>query len=76
MRAKFRHWDRWIAGDAHPTFNQAQQFADYTHVPFGMLLLSTPPVEDLPIPDFRVGHAASDEPGQDLLETIYLSQRR
>jgi len=76
MRAKFRHWDRWIAGNAHPTFNQAQQFADYTHVPFGMLLLPTPPVEDLPIPDFRVGHAASDEPSQDLLETIYLSQRR
>jgi glutathione S-transferase len=54
MRAKFRHWDRWIAGDAHPTFNQAHQFAEYTHVPFGVLFLPTPHVEDLPIPDFRV----------------------
>lgn len=76
MRSKFRAWDRWLTGDAHPTFNQAQQLADYTHVPFGFLLLTTPPIEALPIPDFRVGRTATAEPSQDLLDTIYLNQRR
>lgn len=76
MRSRFRAWDRWLTGDAHPTFSQAQQLAEYTHVPFGLLLLPAPPKEDLPIPDFRVGRTTADEPSQDLLDTIYLNQRR
>ena len=76
MRAKFRAWDRWVRGDEHPTFNQAQELAEYTHVPFGVLLLPTPPREDLPIPDFRIGRVASDEPSRDLLDTVFLNQRR
>ncbi len=76
MRSRFRSWDRWLTGEAHPTFNQAQQLADYTHIPFGLLLLTTPPVETLPIPDFRVGRDAAEEPSQELLETLYLNQRR
>lgn len=76
MRSKFRAWDRWLAGDEHPTFRQAQELADFTHVAFGLLLLPTPPREDLPIPDFRVGRGADAHPSRDLLETIYLNQRR
>lgn len=76
MRRRFHEWDRWLAQDAHPTVNQAQELAEYTHVPFGMLLLPEPPVTTLPIPDFRSGPEVSEEPSQSLLETVYLTQQR
>ncbi|ALN14488.1 hypothetical protein [Acidipropionibacterium acidipropionici] len=76
MRRRFRDWDRWLAGEARPTVNQAQDLATFTHVPFGMLMLPEPPVERLPIPDFRSGPEASREPSQELLETVYLAQSR
>ncbi|MCC5878824.1 MAG: ImmA/IrrE family metallo-endopeptidase [Idiomarina sp.] len=43
----------WEAGEKKPTFKQAQRFADRTFIPFGYLFLSTPPHEELPIPDLR-----------------------
>ena len=43
----------WESGDKKPTFAQAQNFAKYTHTPFGYLFLPKPPVEKLPIPDLR-----------------------
>jgi Zn-dependent peptidase ImmA (M78 family) len=76
MRKRFRDWDRWLAGEARPTVNQAQDLATFTHVPFGMLMLPEPPVEKLPIPDFRPGLEAHHEPSQELLETVYLAQNR
>lgn len=67
MRSRFKAWDRWLSGDAHPTFSQAQQLAEYTHVPFGALLMTTPPVEALPIPDFRVGRSLRPQERSNLL---------
>ena len=43
----------WEAGDQRPTFRQAQLLAQALYVPFGHLFLSAPPVQELPIPDFR-----------------------
>ncbi|WP_299310819.1 XRE family transcriptional regulator [uncultured Halomonas sp.] len=43
----------WEAGEARPTFRQAQQFAQHVHAPFGYLFLRQPPEDDLPIPDLR-----------------------
>ena len=76
MRKKFESWDRWLAEESHPTVRQAKDLAAFTHVPFGMLLLETPPAVELPIPDFRVTGAGRQEPSQELLETIYLNQQR
>lgn len=76
MRRRFPAWDRWVAEDVHPTVKQAQDLAAYTHVPFGMLLLETPPTVELPIPDFRVTGAGIAEPSQELLDTIHLNQQR
>ncbi len=76
MRKRFREWDRWLTEDVHPTVNQAQDLAAYTHVPFGLLLLPEPPATSLPIPDFRSGPGAATEPSQGLLETVYLMQQR
>lgn len=76
MRQQFRRWDHWLTGRERPTFAQAQQLSEFTHVPFGLLLASEPPVEPLPIPDFRAGRGEAVPPSDDLLETLYLNQRR
>lgn len=76
MRHRFSSWDDWIAETKHPTVKQAEDLAQFTHVPFGTLLLPEPPVDELPIPDFRVGRVASAEPSQNLLDVIHLCQRR
>lgn len=44
---------QWEAGEEQPTFKQALRLASVTHVPFGYLFLSTPPVDELPLPDLR-----------------------
>jgi Zn-dependent peptidase ImmA (M78 family) len=46
----------WLAGDASPTFKQAQRLAKRLRVPFGFLFLADPPPSDLPLPDFRRVH--------------------
>ena len=43
----------WERGEALPTLHQAQNLARKLHVPFGFLFLSSPPVEQLPLPDLR-----------------------
>ena len=56
---------------------QADRLADCTHTPLGLLYLTYPPTESLPIADFRT---RTDDPpphsSPDLLETVYLMQRR
>ena len=48
-----------------------------THTPLGYLFLNDPPVEELPIPDYRmVASAVIDKPSVDLLDTIYTMQLR
>lgn len=61
----------WEAGEARPTFRQAQQWADRLHIPFGFLFLNEPPHEVLPLPDLRtVGSVAAQAPSLDLLDTV------
>ncbi len=40
----------WETGAAHPSFTQAERWANVTHVPFGVLYAPKPPGE-LPLPD-------------------------
>ena len=52
-------------------------FAKATYVPVGFLFLEEPPVERIPIPDFRtVGNAHVGHPSPDLLDMVYLCQQR
>ncbi len=73
----FPKLDAWERGEAQPTFKQLERFARATHTPVGYLFLQEPPVERVPIPDFRtVAQEYSDRPSPDLLDTVYLCQQR
>ena len=77
LRKKFPKLDEWKTGDKQPTFRQLEDFARTTMTPFGFLFLDEPPVERLPIPDFRtVGDTPIDRPSPNLIETIHTMQRR
>lgn len=71
---KLADWEREAA---RPTLKQLEDFAKATHAPIGYLFLSEPPVEGVPIPDFRtVENRRIGRPSPDLLETVYLCQQR
>lgn len=70
-------FEEWVSGVSTPTLKQLERFSADTHAPFGMLFLAEPPVEEIPIPDMRtIRDEGVREPSADLLETIYLCQRR
>jgi Zn-dependent peptidase ImmA (M78 family) len=77
MEHRFPHLPAWERQEAQPTLKQVEAFAKATYTPIGFLFLPEPPVENIPIPDFRrienghVGH-----PSPDLLDTIYVCQQR
>ncbi|MEI7832520.1 MAG: ImmA/IrrE family metallo-endopeptidase [bacterium] len=73
----FPNIEAWELGVKFPMLKQIEAFARITHVPVGYLFLPTPPVEQLPIPDFRtMPQARFQQPSPDLLEMIYVCQQR
>jgi Zn-dependent peptidase ImmA (M78 family) len=77
LKARFPKIDQWIEGEVLPTTNQLEVFAKATLTPYGYLFLSKPPVEVLPVPDFRtVRDRGVKRTSAALLETIYAMQRR
>lgn len=66
----------WLRQDSQPTISQLTKFAQKTHVPFGMLFLSEPPVEEKLLPDFRFRGSAPEKYSAELTETIMEQQRR
>jgi Zn-dependent peptidase ImmA (M78 family) len=74
---KFPHLAEWVEGKAQPTLVQLESFAKAAYVPLGYLFLPEPPEEKLPIPDFRTRTSFQQRrPSPDLIETIYIMQRR
>jgi Zn-dependent peptidase ImmA (M78 family) len=74
---RFPRLEAWESGAVQPTFKQLEHFAKATHTPIGYLFLSNPPVEKVPIPDFRtVANQRIARPSPDLLDTVYLCQQR
>ena len=67
----------WQQGTVKPTLKQIEDFAKATHTPVGFLFLQEPPVEEIPIPDFRtIRNKAISRPSPDLLDMIYVCQQR
>ena len=74
---RFPKLREWESGTAQPTFKQLEQYAHATYAPFGYFFLAEPPVEQLPLPDFRtVGGQRIGLPSPNLLDTVYLCQQR
>ena len=77
LAKRFPRLPAWENGEARPTLRQLEDFARATHTGVGYLFLPVPPVERVPIPDFRtVGNIRIDRPSPDLLDTLYLCQQR
>ena len=77
LKRKFPNLEAWERGEAHPTLKQLEAFAKATYAPIGYLFLDEPPIETLPIPDFRTGRTGnSARLSPNLRDTIYLCQQR
>lgn len=75
--ARFPKLEAWEAGEAQPTLRQLEDYARATHAPVGYFFLPEPPVEPLPIPDFRtVANRSIARPSPDLLDMVYACQQR
>jgi Zn-dependent peptidase ImmA (M78 family)/transcriptional regulator with XRE-family HTH domain len=75
--SRFPKLGDWETGEAQPTLKQLEAFAQTLHVPIGYLFLSEPPVERLPIPDFRThGGRGVRRTSPDLLDMLYACQER
>lgn len=77
LEGKVPNLKAWLAGESKPTFRQLETFAQAARVPLGYLFLPKPPVETLPIPDFRTLQGKKPRrPSPDLLDTLHTMQRR
>jgi len=77
LQTRFPKLMDWEQGQSMPTFKQLEALAKALFVPIGYLLLSEPPEEQIPIPDMRtVGSTLLEQPSPDLLDVLYLCQRR
>jgi len=77
LERPFPKIERWEKGEASPTLKQLERLAKATHVPIGYLFLTEPPIERIPIPDFRTMEPGlRKEPSPNLLEMLYVCQQR
>src|SRR5271157_954454 len=77
LKHRFPKLPDWENGNIKPTLKQIERFAKVTHTPVGYFFLEEPPVESIPIPDFRtITNEYTVRPSPNLLDTIYICQQR
>ena len=75
--ARFPALPTWVDGGQEPTLKQLEAFAAATSTPVGYFFLPAPPVEVLPIRDFRTMAGQRERrPSPELLDTIRDCQAR
>lgn len=62
----------WESGSERPTMRHAEHVAATLYIPFGFLFLPEPPVEGVPLPDFRRprGSSEANAPSPELIDII------
>lgn len=77
LTKRFPKLPAWEGGEVTPTLKQLEAFAQRTHTPVGYFFLPEPPIEKVPLPDFRtLADQGVNSPSPDLLDTIYQCQLR
>jgi Zn-dependent peptidase ImmA (M78 family) len=77
LSRRFPRLAAWERDEANPTMKQIERFAKATYTPVGYLFLPEPPIEHVPIPDFRtVDNEHLGRPSPNLLDTLYICQQR
>ncbi len=77
LTPRFPKLEAWEAGEVQPTLKQLEDYARATHAPIGFFFLPAPPMEPVPIPDFRtMANRAIASPSPNLLDTVYACQER
>src|SRR5438552_1369835 len=77
LAGHFPKLEAWERDEIQPTLKQLEEFATATHVPIGYFFLPEPPVERVPIPDFRtVAGRHIEHTSPDLLDMVHLCQQR
>ncbi|MGB3985197.1 MAG: ImmA/IrrE family metallo-endopeptidase [Limnochordia bacterium] len=69
ISAKYPKIERWINGDEHPTFKQAEEIAAFLQIPFGFLFLDNPP-QDPAAAEFRALPGELPAMSKNLKDTI------
>ena len=77
LARRFPRLAHWESGDALPTRRQLERFAKATHATVDHLLMARPPVERVPIPDFRAAtNGRIGRPSPNLLDMLSLCRQR
>jgi Zn-dependent peptidase ImmA (M78 family) len=66
------HFYKWKDEEEQPTYAQIESLSKKIHIPLGYFFLKTPPIEHLPLLEFRTLNSASPKPpSRDLIDTYY-----
>ena len=77
LAKRFPRLEAWENRTAQPTLKQLEAYARTTHAAIGYFFWPEPPVDEIPIPDFRtIANTGIGRQSPDLLDTIYLCQQR
>lgn len=71
IEEKFPKLKEWLSNEMNPTFKQVQSLSAFLNIPFGYLLIDTPPKEDIELLKFRTLNSQDDDnPSRELIDTI------